>query len=63
MYDGTWINEDGKEIPAACKIFKEEKDEDFNKELQALLKLDNAFVIKCLGTWEIEYERLYHICN
>ena len=56
VYGGKWVNEKGKEIPAACKIFRKGTSEDLDKEFQALRQLDHLFVIKCFGTCNIESE-------
>lgn len=58
VFSGKWINEDGKEIPAACKTLKRENEGEFEKEFQALRQLDHFFIIKCFGMCEIENEKL-----
>lgn len=58
VYAGKWINKDGKEIKAACKtLTKEESKGDFDKEVQALKKLDHLFVIKFFGVCEVDLEK------
>lgn len=57
VYRGIWIDKDGNQIPAACKMLKEEKmleDEEFYKEVEAMKQLNHLFVIKFLGTTELK---------
>lgn len=54
VYSGPWTFKNGEQIQAAFKTFNNTTLESFEKEKEAMCKLDHLFIVKYYGTCAFE---------